>query len=135
MQLKLANVFRRYQEERRGYETDRNRTNLHTLSNCNISSGSKYHLGRFKMSPLPLSCFCLIPVPLAAGRVVKDLIAHPGKCKDFPFSPTVQTNIMIFLITTGFKGVPFYFLPVPTQVAVVHGKKTNKKTNKTKKPQ
>lgn len=89
MQLKLANVFRRCQEERRGYETERNKTNLHTLSNCNISSGSKYHLGWFKMSPLPLSCFCLIPVPLASGRVVRDLIncSTSRQMQGFPLQP------------------------------------------------
>lgn len=28
---------------------------------------------------------------------------------------------MIFLITSSFKGVLFYFLPVPTHLALVHG--------------
>lgn len=70
----------------------------------------------------PLSCLCQAPAPLVAGRAVSRA-PLPGSYRGFTFSPHFLAHLVVFLITSGFKGKPFYFLPVPTQLAPAQGER------------
>lgn len=130
MQLKLANVFRRERHEGRGEAvvlstpgrgTERifidcvTRTSARVLVQCPSR--------RFKVpSPSLLPCLCHFLWLQEGYEGLAKEASQPRSYRVLNFSLCLPTNSMIFLITSGFKSVSYYFLPVPTQSAAAQRK-------------
>lgn len=122
-------MFRKDQEEGRGFWTDGRPKQISVDYVIEISAMV------LVQSVFPGSSKCLldrsvlpVPSPSSSGcrqgsKGPSRQAPLPGSYRGFTFSPNFLAHLVIFLITSGFKGVPFYFLPVPIQLAPAQGKR------------
>lgn len=111
MQLEPADIFRREWREGRGEIVQAEELKEFSLTVQPEYQQQFWFEASFQEVPsVFLLCHLLWLQEVCEGPTKE--ASQPSICRGLNFSPCLLTNLMIFLITSGFKSLLYYFFPV-----------------------